>query len=91
MTTKPADKGETMGQRLRRLRDERSLSQSGLARLADVPLGTIRNWEQDRRIPRLDTAARVAKALNVSLDLIAEGVEADAQEQHAKPKKRRAR
>ncbi len=89
MTTTPADKGETMGKRLIRLRKAmNNLSQAGLARLANVPLGTIRNWEQDRRVPRLDTAAKVAKALNVSLDLIAQGVEADAQEQQTTKKKR---
>lgn len=78
-----------MGQRLKRLRDEKHLSQSGLARLADVPIGTIRNWEQDRRIPRLDAAAKVAKALQVSLDIIAEGVEADFIEGGRKPRGRR--
>jgi transcriptional regulator with XRE-family HTH domain len=62
---------ETMGQRLRRLREAADMSQPELARAAGVPVGTLRNWEQGRRIPRFDTAAAVAWALGVSLDDLA--------------------
>jgi transcriptional regulator with XRE-family HTH domain len=41
-----------------------------LAAAADIPLGTLRNLEQDRRIPRLDTADELARALSVSLDAL---------------------
>jgi transcriptional regulator with XRE-family HTH domain len=63
--------GETMGTRLRRLRQEKGMSQPQLAAAAGVPVGTLRNWEQDRRVPLLDTAARVAGALGISLDVLA--------------------
>jgi transcriptional regulator with XRE-family HTH domain len=59
---------ETMGQKLRRFRQAAGMSQSQLAKAADVPLGTLRNWEQDRRSPLLDTAGRIARTLGVSLD-----------------------
>jgi transcriptional regulator with XRE-family HTH domain len=59
---------ETMGQRLQRLRKAVGLSQSQLAKAAGVPVGTLRNWEQDIRSPLLNTAGRVARALGVSLD-----------------------
>jgi transcriptional regulator with XRE-family HTH domain len=62
---------ETMGQRLSRLRRQAGLSQLELAKKSKVPIGTIRNWEQDRRVPSLDTAARVATALGVTLDEVA--------------------
>jgi transcriptional regulator with XRE-family HTH domain len=62
---------ETAGERLKRLRREAGLSQSQLARAAGVPIGTLRNWEQNRRVPLLDTAARVARAIGVSLDELA--------------------
>lgn len=65
---------ETMGGRLRRFRDKASMSQADLARAAGVPIGTIRNWEQDRRIPRLDTAYAIATALHISLDELAREV-----------------
>jgi transcriptional regulator with XRE-family HTH domain len=64
-------KAETAGQRLQRLRQAAGLSQSQLATAADVPIGTLRNWEQDRRAPLLDTAARVSQAIGVSLDELA--------------------
>jgi transcriptional regulator with XRE-family HTH domain len=67
-------KGETMGDRLKKLREEAGLSQPKLAKAAGIPVGTIRNWEQNLRVPRLDTAFRVAKALGISLDLLADAV-----------------
>ena len=70
-----------MGQRLQRLRKAAGMSQEDLARAAPVPIGTLRNWEQDRRIPRLDTAAKVAKALGVSLDDLAGDVVGGADEE----------
>ena len=61
-------KRATMGGRLQELRQAAGMSQSQLARAANVPIGTLRNWEQDRRTPLFDTAARVARSLGVSLD-----------------------
>lgn len=61
---------ETFGQRLGRLRQEANLSQPQLAQAADIPIGTLRNLEQDRRVPRLDTADALARALGVSLDTL---------------------
>lgn len=60
-----------MGERLQRLRLAANLSQAELAKRAKVPIGTLRNWEQDRRVPRLDTAALVARALGVTIDELA--------------------
>jgi transcriptional regulator with XRE-family HTH domain len=62
---------ESMGERLQRLRQAAGLSQPQLAEAAGVPVGTLRNWEQGRRVPLLDTAACVAGALGVSLDELA--------------------
>jgi transcriptional regulator with XRE-family HTH domain len=60
-----------MGQRLRSIRKEAGFSQWQLSVAANVPLGTLRNWEQGLRIPSLDKAARIAQALGVSLDHLA--------------------
>ncbi len=60
-----------MGKRFKRLREAAGLSQSQLAKAADVPVGSLRQWEQGRRTPLLDAAARVAEALDVSLDELA--------------------
>ena len=60
-----------MGIRLQSLRREKGLSQPQLAQAAGVPVGSLRQWEQGRRTPLLDAAARVAVALGVSLDELA--------------------
>lgn len=65
------------GQALGRLRRAAGLTQEGLAHAAGVPVGTLRNWEQGRFVPRLDTAARVARALGADLgELAGDSVEA---------------
>ncbi len=66
-----------MGKRLKRLRDEAGLSQEQLAVAANVPIGTLRNYEQDRRLPRIDAAVRLAKALSISLDTLAACIKQD--------------
>jgi transcriptional regulator with XRE-family HTH domain len=60
-----------MGRKLQRFRQEAGMSQSQLAKAANVPIGTLRSWEYDRREPLLSAAARVAKVLGVSLDVLA--------------------
>jgi transcriptional regulator with XRE-family HTH domain len=64
-------RGETMGKRLKRLREAAGLSQSQLAAAAGVPVGTLRNWEYDRREPLLGAAARLADGLGCTLDELA--------------------
>jgi transcriptional regulator with XRE-family HTH domain len=56
---------------MQRLRQAAGLSQSGLARATGIPVGTIKNWEQGIRFPRLDLAVKVAAALGITLDELA--------------------
>jgi transcriptional regulator with XRE-family HTH domain len=42
-----------------------------LARLAGVPLSTLRDWEHGRRYMRLESAMRLADALGLTLDELA--------------------
>lgn len=56
---------ETLGQRLRRHRMERGLSQIGLARSAGVNQGYLSEIERDRRRPSATTLNALAVALNV--------------------------
>jgi transcriptional regulator with XRE-family HTH domain len=87
--TERRDSGDTIGQRMGRLRRAAGLSQATLARAAGVPAASLRNWEQDRRIPALDAAARVARALGVSLDDLAGRLGGEAGEEAPAPRKRR--
>jgi transcriptional regulator with XRE-family HTH domain len=64
---------KAMGERFKRLREAAGLSQSELARASGVPLKSYQQWEQGRRTPLLDAAARVARALKVPLDELAPG------------------
>jgi transcriptional regulator with XRE-family HTH domain len=85
---------ETTGERIQRLRKAAGLSQSGLAKATGIPVSTIKNWEQGRRSPLLDTAGRVAGALNVSLDeLTGDGGQAPPKTaaSAAKPKRKRGK
>jgi transcriptional regulator with XRE-family HTH domain len=59
---------ETMGHRLKQLRMARNLTQVELAALAGVNVHTLRSWEQDLKVPSLESAAKVAVALEISID-----------------------
>ena len=69
--------GRTMsfGGHLRMLRQEAGVSRAGLARLAGVPVSTLRHWENDRGFPGVPALLRLAEALGVPVERLAEGVE----------------
>lgn len=54
-----------LGANLRRLRDERELSQEELAARSGVQAGEISRLERDLRDPRISTVLKLAKALQV--------------------------
>jgi len=54
---------------IRKLREEKGLSQEKLARLSDVSNNTIVNIEAGKqKNPTIDTIRKIAKALDVSLE-----------------------
>jgi transcriptional regulator with XRE-family HTH domain len=59
------------GKTLQCLRARAGFSQGELARRSCTSLDTLRNWEQNRSLPRIDAATRLARALGVSLDRLA--------------------
>jgi transcriptional regulator with XRE-family HTH domain len=72
----------SFGQHLRTLRAEAGLSRAELARWANVPVSTLRNWENDRGFPGL-AFLRLAEALGVPAERLAEGVEDPEEEEEA--------
>jgi transcriptional regulator with XRE-family HTH domain len=56
------------GARLRQLREEAELVQTEFAERAGVPLGTLRDYEQERRLPSWVAVVRMCRALGVSVD-----------------------
>lgn len=72
---------ETLGQRIRRLREQRRWSQRDLADLLEVSSKTIGNWENDRNDPRSSLGALEAvfgQSLDgptVAVDPVVEAIE----------------
>jgi transcriptional regulator with XRE-family HTH domain len=71
----------TFGHHLRTLREGAGLSRAELARKAGVPAGTLRGWEGGRGFPDLPTLLRLAQALAVPVERLAEGVDDPAEEE----------
>ena len=65
-------KKATLGARIRELREAAGLSQSALAEAAQVGQSHLSRIEKDEREPSLSIAARLAKALGVTLDSLVE-------------------
>jgi transcriptional regulator with XRE-family HTH domain len=57
------------------------LSRAGLARRAGVPASTLRNWKADRGFPGPAAGLRLAGALGVTPERLAEGVEDTAEDE----------
>ena len=71
---------ETVGQRLKRLREQAGLTQKQVADAAKMPLGTLRNWEQGLRTPPFVHMARILRSLGVEADVFADCVEGAAKQ-----------
>lgn len=57
-----------IGERIKEYRVARGLTQSDLANKADITRIALGNYERGQRIPTIDIFARIAMALNVSID-----------------------
>ncbi len=58
-----------LGKNIKRLRQEKGISQDRLSKLADISLNTVVKIELNQSSnPTLETIKKLAKALNVSLD-----------------------
>ena len=73
----------TMGERIAKVRKQRGLKQSELAKLANIPLSTLNVIERGVRKGEglsIATAKRMARALGVTLDYLAGMYEEDESE-----------
>ena len=59
---------KAFGERLKRAREERGLTQEGLAELVDYSPDHISVVERGVQVPRLDKLVEISNALNVSID-----------------------
>ncbi len=58
----------TIGEHIRKVREEKGYSRERLARRTGLHLQTILRWEQGLSFPNLMPLIEVAQVLNVSLD-----------------------
>jgi transcriptional regulator with XRE-family HTH domain len=62
-----------IGNNIRRIRQQKKLTQEKLARLSDISLNTLTKIESGFvKTPNIKTVVKIAKALNVSLDRLVE-------------------
>jgi transcriptional regulator with XRE-family HTH domain len=79
----------SFGETLKSLREAAGLTQAQLADGANVPLDTLRRWEQGKHLPQIDAAYRLAKAMGIGInDLV---LPKDMIPDEAKPKQPRGR
>jgi transcriptional regulator with XRE-family HTH domain len=59
-----------IGTQIREVRRARGLTQQQLARELNIPVRTLRAYEQNMRVPDKETLYKIAIALNVPVDYI---------------------
>lgn len=59
---------QTFGQRLKRARQDRGLTQPEFAKLAGILDGNLSRYELDKSTPQMKTAVKLAGALGLSVD-----------------------
>lgn len=50
-----------LGKKIKAMRIAEGINQIEMAQLVDIPIGTLRDWEQERRIPRGDILMKITK------------------------------
>ena len=81
----------SFGRHLRTLRQEAGVSRAALARRAGVSVSTLRHWENGRGFPSMAAFLRLAEALGVPAERLAEGVDDPAGEATEPPETMRRR
>ena len=61
-----------LGDKIKQLREEKSITQANLAKLLDVSPSTVGMWEQNRRTPDIEILKRLSDILHVSIDYLLE-------------------
>lgn len=75
MTINAVDPAERFAANMRRLRDKRGHSQEAFALVADIHRTEVTKLESGRRDPKLATLVKVARALDVSLTELLDGID----------------
>jgi transcriptional regulator with XRE-family HTH domain len=62
----------TFAEKLRQLRENKGFTQASLAAQCGLSLGVVRDYEQGKRKPMLDSAFKLCRALAVPVEAFAE-------------------
>ncbi|MGV8149659.1 MAG: helix-turn-helix domain-containing protein [Alkaliphilus sp.] len=57
----------SFGKKVRKLRLAKSMSQTKLGELTNIPQTTISDWENSKSLPNIEDAKKIAKVLNVEI------------------------
>jgi DNA-binding XRE family transcriptional regulator len=79
------NKGETLGQRIQRVRAEAGKTQNDIAAAAEVPLTTYQSWEVDRREPSWRSLVRLARVLGCVVEDFADTIEVQPGQRPIRP------
>jgi transcriptional regulator with XRE-family HTH domain len=60
----------TLGIRIKQLRNEKGLRQEDLAKIILVNRATLASWEVDRALPDINVIQKIADVFNVSVDYL---------------------
>ena len=60
---------------LKKLMIEREMTAADIARKTGMTQATLSRYINDKRIPRLNSVIKIAKALNVPIELLVKGVD----------------
>lgn len=66
---------ETIGERIKHLRNTKGLSMAGLEKAINAATGNVNSWEKNRRIPSGNNIIALARFFNVSTDWLLTGKE----------------
>jgi transcriptional regulator with XRE-family HTH domain len=67
----------TFAEKIKQLREDAGLTQAGLAQRASLSLGIVRDYEQGRKEPSLQSAFKLASALGVSCEAFRDCIDAE--------------
>lgn len=73
-----------LGSRIKTMRKEKKMSQSDLAMLCSTTSAAISRYENGKRIPRSDTVARIARALDTSVDYLLDSTHSDGSDDNVR-------
>ncbi|TDG00289.1 helix-turn-helix domain-containing protein [Paenibacillus piri] len=75
-----------LGKRISRLREDRNLTQSELARILGITRAALSHYENDRRQPTYDTLIKLTQFFSVSIDYVMD-MENETRQFHDQPSK----